>query len=231
MGQKVNPHGLRVGVNKEWSSSWIANKKNFSDYLVEDNKIRTFINKKYATSSVSKVVIERTQNRVIIDIFTSKPGVMIGAKGAGVEELKKDLAKICAGKQVFLNIKEVKRPDLNAMIVAQSIAQALEKRVGFRRAMKQGMQRVMRAGAQGCKIMISGRLDGAEIARSEHYQEGRLPLQTLRSDIDYALYEAKTTFGILGVKVWICNGEILAKKNNVVVEAKVEENAEQGGNA
>ena len=231
MGQKVNPHGLRVGVNKDWSSSWIANKKNFSEYLVEDNKIRTFINKKYTNSSVSKVVIERTQNRVIIDIYTSKPGVLIGAKGAGVEELKKDLAKICVGKHVFLNIKEVKRPDLNAMIVAQSIAQALEKRVGFRRAMKQGMQRVMRAGAQGCKIMISGRLDGAEIARSEHYQEGRLPLQTLRSDIDYALYEAKTTFGILGVKVWICNGEILAKKNNTVVEAKVEENAEQGGNA
>ena len=231
MGQKVNPHGLRVGVNKEWSSSWIANKKNFSDYLVEDNKIRTFINKKYATSSVSKVVIERTQNRVIIDVYTAKPGVMIGAKGAGVEELKKDLAKICGGKQIFLNIKEVKRPDLNAMIVAQSIAQSLEKRVGFRRAMKQGIQRVMRAGAQGCKVMLSGRLDGAEIARSEHYQEGRLPLQTLRSDIDYALYEAKTTFGIIGVKVWICNGEILAKKNSASVEAKVEENAEQGGNA
>ena len=155
---------------------------------------------------------------------------MIGAKGAGVEELKKDLAKICGGKQVFLNIKEVKRPDLNAMIVAQSIAQSLEKRVGFRRAMKQGMQRVMRAGAQGCKIMVSGRLDGAEIARSEHYQEGRLPLQTLRSDIDYALYEAHTTFGVIGVKVWICNGEILSKKNNTVVE-KTNENAEQGGNA
>ena len=231
MGQKVNPYGLRVGVNKEWSSSWIANKKNFSDYLVEDNKIRTFINKKYATSSVSKIVIERTQNRVIIDVFTSKPGVMIGAKGAGVEELKKDLAKICQGKQIFLNIKEVKRPDLNAMLVAQSIAQSLEKRVGFRRAMKQGMQRVMRAGAQGCKVMVSGRLDGAEIARSEHYQEGRLPLQTLRSDIDYALYEAHTTFGVIGVKVWICHGEILAKKNNVVVETKVNENAEQGGNA
>jgi len=232
MGQKVNPHGLRVGVNKEWSSSWIANKKNFSDYLVEDNKIRTFINKKYATSSVSKVVIERTANRVIIDIFTSKPGVMIGAKGAGVEELKKDLAKICGDKQVFLNIKEVKRPDLNAMIVAQSIAQSLEKRVGFRRAMKQGMQRVMRAGAQGCKIMVSGRLDGAEIARSEHYQEGRLPLQTLRSDIDYALFEAHTTFGVIGVKVWICNGEILSKKNNTVVNNdKVSENVEQGGNA
>ncbi len=228
MGQKVNPHGLRIGVNKDWDSSWIAGKKDFSDFLVEDNKIRTFIDKKYATSSVSRVVIERTANRVIVDIFTSKPGVVIGAKGAGVEELKKDLAKICNGKQVNVNIKEVKRPDLDATIVAQSIAQSLEKRVSFRRAMKQGIQRVMRAGAKGCKVMISGRLDGAEIARSEHYQEGRLPLQTLRSDIDYALVEAHTTYGVLGVKVWICNGEILSKKRVVVAEP---ENAEQGGNA
>lgn len=228
MGQKVNPHGLRVGVNKDWSSSWIAGKKDFSDLLVEDNKIRTFINKKYATSSVSNVNIERTANRVIVDIYTSKPGVLIGAKGAGVEELKKDLANICNGKQVNVNIKEVKRPDLDATIVAQSIAQSLEKRVSFRRAMKQGIQRVMRAGAKGCKVMISGRLDGAEIARSEHYQEGRLPLQTLRSDIDYALVEAHTTYGVLGVKVWICNGEILSKKRVVVAE---QENVEQGGNA
>lgn len=228
MGQKVNPHGLRVGVNKDWSSSWIAGKKDFSDLLVEDNKIRTFINKKYATSSVSNVNIERTANRVIVDIYTSKPGVVIGAKGAGVEELKKDLANICNGKQVNVNIKEVKRPDLDATIVAQSIAQSLEKRVSFRRAMKQGIQRVMRAGAKGCKVMISGRLDGAEIARSEHYQEGRLPLQTLRSDIDYALVEAHTTYGVLGVKVWICNGEILNKKRVVVAE---QENVEQGGNA
>lgn len=229
MGQKVNPHGLRVGVNKDWSSSWIAGKKDFSDFLVEDNKIRTFINKKYATSSVSDVNIERTANRVVVDIYTSKPGVLIGTKGAGVEELKKDLAKICNGKQVNVNIKEVKRPDLDANIVAQSIAQSLEKRVSFRRAMKQGIQRVMRAGAKGCKVMISGRLDGAEIARSEHYQEGRLPLQTLRSDIDYALVEAHTTYGVLGVKVWICNGEILSKKKVVVAEP---ENVEQeGGNA
>lgn len=229
MGQKVNPHGLRVGVNKDWSSSWIAGKKDFSDFLVEDNKIRTFINKKYATSSVSDVNIERTANRVVVDIYTSKPGVLIGTKGAGVEELKKDLAKICNGKQVNVNIKEVKRPDLDANIVAQSIAQSLEKRVSFRRAMKQGIQRVMRAGAKGCKVMISGRLDGAEIARSEHYQEGRLPLQTLRSDIDYALVEAHTTYGVLGVKVWICNGEILNKKRVVVAEP---ENVEQeGGNA
>ena len=228
MGQKVNPVGMRVGINKDWSSSWIANKKEFSKFLVEDQQIRKHINKKYATCGISKVDIERTANRVIVDIFTSKPGVIIGTKGAGVEELKKDLAKICNGKQVNVNIKEIKRPDLDASIVAQSIAQSLEKRVSFRRAMKQGIQRVMRAGAKGCKVMISGRLDGAEIARSEHYQEGRLPLQTLRSDIDYALAEAHTTYGVLGVKVWICNGEILNKKRTVVAET---ENVEQGGNA
>ena len=222
MGQKVNPHGLRVGVNKEWSSSWIANKKEYSNLLVEDNKIRTFINKKHAANSISKVEIARTSNRVIVDIYTSKPGVLIGVKGAGVEELKKDITKLCENKNVNVNIKEVNKPDLDAEVVAQSIAQQLEKRMSFRRAMKQAMQRVMRAGAKGCKIMVSGRLDGAEIARSEHYQEGRLPLQTLRSDIDYALCEAHTTFGVLGVKVWICKGEILNKKTS--------QTSEQGGN-
>ena len=219
MGQKVNPHGFRVGVNKDWNSSWFAKKNDFSDLLVEDNKIRTFINKKHAQSSVSKIVIERTANRVIVDIYTSKPGVMIGTKGAGVEELKKDLVKLCDNKNVNVNIKEVKKPDLDAQLVAQSIAQQLEKRMSFRRAMKQAMQRVMRAGAVGCKVMVSGRLDGAEIARSEHYHEGRLPLHTLRANIDYATHEAHTTFGVIGVKVWICKGEILSKKpSNEVVE-------------
>ena len=219
MGQKVNPHGFRVGVNKDWNSSWFANKNDFSDFLVEDNKIRTFINKKHAQSSVAKIVIERTANRVIVDVYTSKPGVMIGTKGAGVEELKKDLIKLCGDKNVNVNIKEVKKPDLDAQLVAQSIAQQLEKRMSFRRAMKQAMQRVMRAGAVGCKVMVSGRLDGAEIARSEHYHEGRLPLHTLRANIDYATYEAHTTFGVIGVKVWICKGEILSKKpSNEVVE-------------
>lgn len=212
MGQKVNPHGLRVGVNKEWSSSWIASKKEFSDYLVEDNKIRKFINKKHAGNGISKVLIERTVNRLTVDIYTSKPGIVIGMKGAGVEELKNDIAKISKFKNISINIKEVKRPDLDAVIVAESIALQLEKRVNFRRAMKQAMQRVMRAGAVGCKIMVSGRLDGAEIARSEHYHEGRLPLHTIRADIDYATYEAHTTFGVIGVKVWICKGEILNKK-------------------
>ena len=186
MGQKVNPHGLRVGVNKEWSSSRIANKKEFSNYLIEDNKIRKYINKKHAGNSISKIIIERTVNRLTVDIYTSKPGIVIGQKGAGVEELKNDIAKISNIKNISINIKEVKRPDLDAELVAESIAMQLEKRVGFRRAMKQAMQRVMRAGAVGCKIMVSGRLDGAEIARSEHYHEGRLPLHTIRADIDYA---------------------------------------------
>ncbi|MGN0961488.1 MAG: 30S ribosomal protein S3, partial [Christensenellales bacterium] len=218
-------HGLRVGVNKEWSSSWIASKKEFSDYLVEDNKIRKFINKKHAGNGISKVVIERTVNRLTVDIYTSKPGIVIGMKGAGVEELKNDIAKISKNKNISINIKEVKKPDLDAELVAESIALQLEKRVSFRRAMKQAMQRVMKAGAVGCKIMVSGRLDGAEIARSEHYHEGRLPLHTIRADIDYATYEAHTTFGVIGVKVWICKGEILNKKainaevNNVGGEA------------
>ncbi|MBQ4558000.1 MAG: 30S ribosomal protein S3 [Clostridia bacterium] len=212
MGQKVNPHGLRVGVNKDWSSSWFTNKKEFSEYLLEDNKIRKYINKKHAASSVSTVEISRTANKVTVDIYTARPGVMIGAKGAGVEELKADIAKIVNGKFVNINIKEVKKPDLDAQIVAQTVAQQLEKRMSFRRAMKMSLQKVMRAGAKGCKIMVSGRLDGAEIARSEHYREGRLPLHTLRADIDYATCEAHTTFGVIGVKVWICKGEILTKK-------------------
>ena len=225
MGQKVNPHGLRVGVNKDWSSSWFTNKKEFSEYLLEDNKIRKYINKKHAASSVSKVEISRTANKVNVDIYTARPGVIIGAKGAGVEELKADIAKIVNGKFVNINIKEVKKPDLDAQIVAQTVAQQLEKRMSFRRAMKMSLQKVMRAGAKGCKIMVSGRLDGAEIARSEHYREGRLPLHTLRADIDYATCEAHTTFGVIGVKVWICKGEILTKK----VVAPQENNTVEGG--
>ena len=212
MGQKVNPHGLRVGVNKEWSSSWIASKKEFSNYLVEDNKIRKYITKKHNGNGISNVVIERTNKRLTVDIYTSKPGIVIGMKGAGVEELKNDIAKICENKNVNINIKEVKRPDLDAALVAESVAVQLEKRVSFRRAMKQAMQRVMKAGAVGCKVMVGGRLDGAEIARSEHYHEGRLPLHTIRADIDYATHEAHTTFGVIGIKVWICKGEILNKK-------------------
>lgn len=230
MGQKVNPHGLRVGVNKDWNSVWTANKKDFSKYLVEDKKIRDYINKKCVNSAVANIVIERTANRLTIDIFTSKPGVMIGTKGAGVEELKSEIAKLSDTKNINVNIKEVKKPDLDAMLIAQSIAQQLEKRMSFRRAMKQAMQRVMKAGAVGCKVMVSGRLDGAEIARSEHYHEGRLPLHTLRADIDYATYEAHTTFGVIGVKVWICKGEILAKKQQFV-ESTTEPQTTEGGEA
>lgn len=212
MGQKVNPHGLRVGVNKEWSSVWTANKKDFAKFLIEDNKIRTFINKKYEQSAVSKIIIERTAGRLVIDLFTSKPGVLIGSKGSGIETLRKELSAFVEEKNISINVKEVKNPDLDAKLVAQSIAFQLEKRMRFRRVMKQAMQRIMRAGAQGAKVMVSGRLDGREIAASEFYQEGKLPLHTLRADIDYATYEAHAPYGVLGVKVWIYKGEILGKK-------------------
>lgn len=212
MGQKVSPHGLRVGVNKDWSSSWIADKKDIAKFLLEDQNIRKHVVKKYNQCGISKVVIERTANRLIVDIFTSRPGVLIGTKGAGVEDIKKEISLLSSNKNVSINIKEVKKPDLDASLVAQSIAQMLEKRMSFRRAMKQGIQKVMRAGAVGCKVMVSGRLDGAEIARSEQYHEGRLPLHTIRADIDYANVEAHTTYGVLGVKVWICKGEILTKR-------------------
>jgi len=212
MGQKVNPHGIRVGVIKSWDTQWYANKKDFSVYLYEDYKIREFIKKKYYTYGISKTTIERAQGKVVINIYTSKPGMLIGQKGAGVEQLKKELAKLVAGKAVSVNILEVKKPDMDAQLVAESVALQLEKRASFRRTMKQAMGRVMRGGAKGVKIMVSGRLDGAEIARSEHYHEGSIPLQTLRADIDYAEAEALTTFGIIGVKVWIYKGEILAAR-------------------
>lgn len=230
MGQKVSPHGLRVGINKDWSSYWSAKKKDFSKYLIEDNKLRKFIFDKYVSSAVSKVTIERTVNRLIIDIYTAKPGVLIGNKGAGIETLKQELLKLTESKNLSVNVKEVKKPDLDAMLVAQSVAMQLEKRITFRRAMKQAMQRVMKSGAQGCKIMVSGRLDGAEIARSEYYLEGRLPLHTLRSDVDYAIYVAKTTYGVLGVKVWIYKGEILGKKPLAQPVEELQEKSSQGGN-
>ena len=226
MGQKVSPHGIRVGINKDWSSTWIANKKDFSKFLIEDQNIRKVLNKKYANCNISKIDIERTANRVVVDIHTSRPGVLIGNKGAGVEEIKKLVLSQTENKNVNINIKEVKKPDLDAMIVAQGVAQQLEKRISFRRAMKQAMQKVMKAGAKGCKVQIGGRLDGAEIARSEHYQEGMLPLQTLRSDIDYAYCTATTTYGVLGVKVWICKGEILSKKT-----VTAETTSDNGGEA
>ena len=212
MGQKVNPHGLRVGVIKGWDSRWIADKE-FAANISEDNKLRKYLKNKLYTFNVSKIEIERKSNAVSIFIYTAKPGALIGKGGAGIELLKADIEKRVAGnKKVFVNIMEIRKPDMDAQLVAESIAQQLEKRVSFRRAMKQAMQRVTRAGAKGVKIMVSGRLGGAEIARSEGYHEGSIPLQTLRADIEYGFAEAATTYGRLGVKVWVYKGEILAKK-------------------
>ena len=216
MGQKVNPHGLRVGVIKSWDTNWYADKKNFSDNLVEDYKIRTYLKKAYYTSSISKIIISRTADKVIVDIHTSKPGVLIGRAGAGVEQMKKEVEKITKKGNVSINIMEIKHPDMDAQLVAENIAAQLEKRVSFRRAMKAAMHRTMKAGAKGVKTMVGGRLDGAEIARSENYHEGSIPLQTLRADIDYGFAEAHTTFGVIGVKVWVYKGEILAKASRVV---------------
>ena len=211
MGQKVNPVGLRVGVNRGWESNWFANKKDFANNILEDNKIREFILNNYKNCSISKVIIERNAKKVTVTLHTARPGMVIGQKGAGVEAMKAELAKL-AGKEVSINVIEIKNPDLDAQLVAESIAAQLDQRVGFRRAMKQGLARCQKAGVKGVKIMLSGRLDGAEIARSEFYQDGSLPLQTLRADIDYGFAEAHVS-GLLGVKVWIYKGEILGKKN------------------
>ena len=211
MGQKVNPNGLRYGINKSWNSLWISDKKDIAKYIKEDDTIRKFINTNYKSASISKVMIERSGDTCTITIETGKPGILIGQKGAGVEAMKKALEKLSCAKRVNVNIKEVKNVDLDAKLVAESIALQLEKRAQFRRVMKAAMQRTMRAGALGIKTMVSGRLDGAEIARSEHYHEGSIPLQTLRADIDYAHVEANTTFGVIGVKVWIYKGDIIGK--------------------
>lgn len=213
MGQKVSPIGLRIGVNKGWESSWYANKKDFAKFIKEDDDIRKFINKKYHNCAISKIEIERTATRVIITLNTGRPGMLIGVKGAGVEEIKKEIAKIVGpSKTLVVNIKEVKKPDLDAKLVADSIASQLEKRVQFRRALKSAIQRVMKAGAKGCKVQVSGVVDGANtIARTENYMEGSLPLHTLRADIDYGVSAAYTNYGKLGVKCWIYKGEILTK--------------------
>ena len=224
MGQKVNPNGMRIGVNKTWNSFWYADKKDLAKNIKEDNVIRNYILKEYKPCGISSVVIERTNDSVTVSISTAKPGVLIGQKGAGVEALKKSVEKLSSAKRVNVNIVEVKNPDLDAKLVAESIAAQLEKRAQFRRVMKAAMQRVMRAGAIGVKTMVSGRLDGAEIARSEHYHEGSLPLQTIRANIDYACVEAHTTFGVLGVKVWIYKGEILGKVSQSTVNHKKGEN-------
>ncbi len=208
MGQKVHPHGLRVGVIKDWDSKWYAGKKDFGNNLVEDVKIRKFIKEKLFLAGVPKIEIERKVNKVFINIHAAKPGIVIGRGGAEIEKLKKELIDM-VGKDVAINIIEVKSPDVNAQLVAENIAAQLEKRISFRRAMKSVMGRAMKLGAKGIKTSVSGRLGGAEIARCEHYHEGTIPLQTLRADIDYGFYEADTTYGKLGVKVWIYKGEVL----------------------
>ena len=222
MGQKVNPHGLRVGVIKDWNAKWYASKKNFADNLIEDNKIRTFVKKELFSAGISKIEIERAAKRIKLNIYTAKPGVIIGKGGSGIEALKVKLAKVVPGKNLLINIVEVRNAEANAQLVAENIAAQLEKRVSFRRAMKQSIQRAMRLGAKGIKTSCSGRLGGAEIARTEQYHEGTIPLQTLRADIDYGFAEADTTYGKIGVKVWIYNGEVLPTKK---VEKKEEINA------
>ena len=222
MGQKVNPHGLRVGVIKDWNAKWYADNKNFADYLVEDNKIREFVNKKLHNSGVSKIEIERAAKRIKLNIYTAKPGMVIGKGGQGIEALKKEVKNLISDKNILINIVEIKNADSDAQLMAENIAGQLERRISFRRAMKQTIQRAMRFGVKGVKTSCSGRLAGAEIARTEQYHEGTIPLQTLRADIDYGFAEADTTYGKIGVKVWVYRGEVLPTKK---IEKKEEVNA------
>ena len=213
MGQKVNPHGLRVGINKTWDSNWIADKKHIAAYILEDNNIREFIEKNYKNCSIAKVVIERSNDsKVVLSLHTSRPGMVIGQKGAGVEAMKTAISKVAGGKEVNINVVEIKQPDLDAQLVAESIVAQLDQRVVCRRAMKQAIARCQKAGVKGVKVMVSGRINNAEIARSETLHAGSIPLQTLRADIDYGFAES-SIYGKLGVKVWIYKGEILGKVN------------------
>ena len=211
MGQKVNPNGLRIGIIKDWNSKWYADKKDIAKFIKEDEVVRTFIKKKYYQSAISSIKIERSEGKIVIFIYTGRPGTLIGKQGAGIEQMKAEVQKLVGDKFVVINIMEVKNPDMDAQLVAENIAAQLEKRIAFRRAMRSAMQRATRAGAKGIKTCVSGRLDGAEIARNEHYHEGSIPLHTLRADIDYGFAEARTTFGIIGVTVWVYKGEILGK--------------------
>ena len=222
MGQKVSPVGLRVGINKDWQSKWYS-EKDFATYLHEDIKIRKLLNSKLKDAVISKIEIEKTKENVTVNVIAARPGVIIGQDGKTVETLTKQITKITNGKNVKLNVVEVENPDLDAKVISRWIAEQLENRASFRTAQKKAMQRVMKAGAKGVKTMVSGRLGGADIARSEGYSDGVVPLHTLRADIDYATSEAHTTYGRLGVKVWICRGEILpVKKAKNVEEAKGE---------
>ncbi len=218
MGQKVNPHGIRVGVIKGWDSQWFVDKKDFAANIKEDNEIRNVLKKKYYQAAISKISIEKAATKITITIHTARPGVLIGKQGSEIEIIKKTVAKICKGKQISINISEVKKPDADAQLVAESVAGQLEKRVSFRRAMKQSISRSMRSGVKGIKVTVGGRLDGAEIARSENYHEGSIPLQTLRADIEYGFAEAHTTFGVIGVKCWIYKGEVIGAPKKKIVE-------------
>jgi len=224
MGQKVHPVGIRLGISADWNSKWYANSKDYPNLLNTDIKVREFLKKKLANANVSRIQIERPTRAAVITIHTARPGVVIGKKGADIENLRKEVSKIVGLhiNNVKINIEEIRKPELDAQLVAESIAQQLERRVMFRRAMKRAMQNTMRMGAQGIKINVAGRLNGAEIARSECYREGRVPLHTLRADIDYGFAEALTTYGILGIKVWIYKGEVfdLEQKKSVQSETK-----------
>ncbi len=212
MGQKVNPNGFRVGVIKDWNTRWYASKKDFADFLVEDRKIRDFVKKKYFMASISRIEIDRAAGKITVSIFTARPGLLIGKGGAGIEAIKEDIKKTI-GKDVSVNIMEIRDPDADAQLVAENIASQLEKRISFRRALKQAMGRAMQKNSvKGIKLMVSGRLGGAEIARSEGYHDGSIPLQTMRADIQYGFAEAKTTYGRIGCKVWIYKGELLGKR-------------------
>ena len=212
MGQKVHPNGIRLGIVKEHTSMWYADRKNYSDYLLNDLQVRDFLRKRLVDASVSRIEIHRSAQDARIKIHTARPGIVIGKKGEDVEQLRLILSEMM-GINVNLNIEEIRKPELDAYLVAQNVAQALERRVQFRRAMKRVIQNAMRIGAEGIKVRVAGRLGGAEIARAEVYHEGRVPLHTLRADIDYATYEAKTTYGILGIKVWIFKGEIIGEQS------------------
>ncbi len=215
MGQKVNPIGLRLGINRGWESIWFAKKREYGKLLIEDYKIREYIKKNIVNSGVARVVIERTSKKCIVSIYTSRPGFVIGKKGSDVDKIKKNLSKI-SSSEVSLNIKEVKKPELNAFLVAENISQQLVKRIAFRKTMKRAMQSALRLGARGIRVCLAGRLGGNEIARTEWLREGSVPLHTLRADVDYAEAEALTTYGIIGIKVWIYKGEVFSRDINIL---------------
>ena len=217
MGQKVNPHGLRVGVISAWDTQWYADKKNFSAFIKEDNDIRTFLKKKYYDAANSKITIIRAANKIEVGIYTGRPGVLIGKAGSEIEVIKKDLAKLAKGKVIVINVKKVDKIDQDAQLVAEAVAAQLEKRVSYRRAVKQQISKVAKTGIKGVKITVGGRLDGREIAGSESYHEGSIPLQTIRADIDYGFAEAHTTFGVLGIKCWIYKGEVLDAAKRLII--------------